>query len=145
MLQFSFNTQHAKKRAPNRRLLDLLRYLPVQKIFGKKNISIVWVDDKTIAKLSQQHGRAYHATDILTFAFPEKFLPLAGEIIISLDTARRQADERGVSFVDELLLLIIHGILHLQGHDDENKKAWKKMKEAEFAYFAAILRKGKRS
>lgn len=145
MLQFSFNNQHPQKRAPHKRLLALLRQLPVQDIVKKKKISIVWVDDKSIAKLSKQHGRAYHATDILTFAFPEKFSPLAGEIIISLDTARRQADERGVSFIDELLLLIIHGVLHLQGHDDENKKAWKKMKEAEFAYFAAILRKGKRA
>ena len=144
-MNFSFINQHANKRAPVARLQKLLRHLPVAKIHGKKNLSIVFVDDKQIAKLSKQFGRAFHATDILTFPDSEKKSPLAGEIIISLDTARRQANEREISFTDELLLLIIHGVLHLQGFNDENRAAWKKMKEAEYKYFATILRKEKRA
>ena len=120
-----------------------LRHLPVQTIYGKKNLSLVLVDDRKIAELSKQHGREFHATDILTFSFPEAHTPLAGEIVISLDTAQRQAKARGVALLDELLLLVIHGVLHLQGFDDEAQSDWKKMKAAEYKYFLHVQQKMK--
>lgn len=69
-------------------------------------------------------------TDVLSFPLMEPddrgkfFMPggraVLGDVIISVDTARRQADERGHSLQREVQILLVHGILHLLGHDHEN-------------------------
>ncbi len=55
---------------------------------------------------------------------------MVGDIIISTDTARRQAKEQGHSFGREVLILAVHGLLHLQGYRDKKKsdrdRMWKK-------------------
>ncbi|MBI4212027.1 MAG: rRNA maturation RNase YbeY [Deltaproteobacteria bacterium] len=102
------------------------------KKIGKKGVSVALVDDRTISRLSGQYRGKRHATDVLTFLDP-------AEIVISLDTARRQAKERGVSLREEILLLVLHGHLHLQGFDDEDAASWPKMKKAEFEGMMSIL------
>ncbi len=64
-------------------------------------------------------------TDVLSFPYQDE--ELWGEVIISLPTARKQAEEKGHSFERELAILIIHGVLHLIGYDDETEEGWKEM------------------
>jgi len=63
-------------------------------------------------------------TDVISFAMSDGEFPglnkdILGDVVISLDTARRQAVERGVSIRQEVDFLLIHGILHLNGYDHE--------------------------
>ena len=100
-------------------------------------VDIVFVDDPTIAGLAGRYRGSPRPTDVLAFCYDEP--DLAGEIAISLDTARRQARERGVPLAHELILLCVHGLLHIGGFDDETVPEWCAMKRAEFETVMRIL------
>lgn len=85
-------------------------------------LSVLLCDDATIHALNRSHRRKNKPTDVLAFALREgKVLPgaegLLGDVVISLDTARRQADARGHPLWAEVTLLLAHGLLHLVGYD----------------------------
>lgn len=73
-------------------------------------IEVSLVDDATIAKVHGEFMDDPTPTDVITFHH--------GEILVSLDTARREGPGHGNSPEDETLLYIIHGLLHLNGHTD---------------------------
>jgi probable rRNA maturation factor len=88
-------------------------------------LSILLCDDKTIAALNSQYRNKAEATDILSFNLGEtvqegeKTFFLPGDIVISLETLRENAQYFKISEDEELRRLIIHGILHLDGMDHE--------------------------
>ena len=96
-------------------------------------LSLVLCDDSTIQGLNRDWRAVDKATDVLSFAQGEDAAvwdgdhlrpgvltgPL-GDVIISIDTARRQADELGHSLDDEIRVLLVHGLLHLLGHDHDD-------------------------
>ncbi|HEX5703005.1 MAG TPA: rRNA maturation RNase YbeY [Pyrinomonadaceae bacterium] len=91
---------------------------------GKRDAVIVFVSDAAMRKLNRQFRGKDSATDVLSFpAQPESFEAEAeanlGEIVISLDRAQVQAKENGLTLVNEVEQLILHGLLHLCGHDHE--------------------------
>ncbi|MFM7059422.1 MAG: rRNA maturation RNase YbeY [Planctomycetota bacterium] len=85
-------------------------------------ISITVVDDATIHRLNREHLQHDYPTDVISFQL--EFLPdedgsiVEGEIIASAETAMRMAPDGGWSAHSELLLYIVHGLLHLCGYDD---------------------------
>jgi len=86
-------------------------------------VSVVLVSDKRIAGI---HGRFMDdptATDVITFDH--------GEIVISTQTAKRQARQFGTSLAQELRLYLVHGLLHLCGYDDKTRKAAAEMKRVQ--------------
>ncbi len=96
-------------------------------------ISVALVDDARIAALNQLHLHHEGATDVLTFdlrdgvapgAAPDGRVPAAldGEIVISVDTAAREARARGHDVDAELALHAVHGTLHLLGYDDRTEQ-----------------------
>ncbi len=105
-------------------------------------VSVLYTDDGFIRELNGQYRGEDSATDVLSFPMmsPEEmdiasgFPEVLGDIVISLDTAERQAKERGVSLREEVGLLLIHGCLHLLGydHDDPGEEAimWRKQETA---------------
>jgi probable rRNA maturation factor len=82
-------------------------------------ISVAVVDDPTIHQLNRRYLDHDFATDVLSFALQARADGLEGEIVISADTAARQAVQYGWELAEELLLYAIHGALHLVGYDDE--------------------------
>jgi probable rRNA maturation factor len=88
----------------------------------KAELSVLLCDDRTIQALNRSHRKKNKPTDVLAFALGEgEVLPGAegvlGDVVISLDTARRQAEDRGHALWDEVTLLLAHGLLHLLGYD----------------------------
>ena len=76
--------------------------------------------DQTIRELNRQYRHKNRPTDVLSFPLADERCPtLLGDVVISIDTARRQARQRKRAFADELRALLIHGILHLLGYDHE--------------------------
>jgi probable rRNA maturation factor len=99
-------------------------------------LSISLVDDAEITRLAGDYGRHRHATDVLSFPAAEgpgaEFAGrLLGDIVISLDTARRQAAARGVPLARELEDLLIHGCLHVLGMDHLRAADRARMRELE--------------
>ncbi|WP_027338657.1 rRNA maturation RNase YbeY [Halonatronum saccharophilum] len=98
---------------------------------GEKEVSIALVDDAYIQGLNHRYRGKDRATDVLSFPQDDNFL--LGDIIISLETAQRQAEEYNHSFFREIGFLTVHGMLHLLGYDhyeeDERKIMRKKEEE----------------
>lgn len=91
-------------------------------------IEIALVDDDTMLKLQKEFKKKNHTTDVLSFplGFPEKTFPhfadFLGEMVISIDQARRQALEFNHSLEEEIAVLCAHGLMHLLGFDHERSK-----------------------
>ena len=106
----------------------------------RHSVSLTLVDDQTIRRLNRRYLGKNRATDVL--AFPMEGAPslsaslpapLLGEVIVSVETAKRQAREYGHSLHQELDLLIVHGLLHLVGYDDQNPLEARLMHDREMA------------
>lgn len=88
-------------------------------------LSILIVDDQQIARLNRQYLNREGPTNVIAFAMQEgPFTELAphllGDVVISVETAHRQAENAGLSMPVYFDRLLIHGILHLLGYDHEN-------------------------
>ncbi len=81
-------------------------------------ISLVVVDDATIHRLNRQYLDHDYATDVLSFQLEQSEAGLEGEVVVSAERAAAVAVEYGWSPEEELLLYVIHGVLHLVGYDD---------------------------
>jgi rRNA maturation RNase YbeY len=87
-------------------------------------LSVALVGDATIRDLNARYRHIDKATDVLAFAQREGEdaalgAALLGDVVISLDTAARQASDKGWPLYDEVRVLLAHGILHLLGYDHE--------------------------
>ena len=104
-------------------------------IYGTENfeLGITLTDDKHIYELNKKYRNIDRPTDVLSFAFRESEEPevfgakepeILGDIIISLERAKLQAEEFGHSFLREVVFLTVHGFLHLIGYDhmEENDR-----------------------
>lgn len=88
--------------------------------YGKRvgEIAYIFVDDEKILEVNRQYLQHDYYTDIITFDYCEGD-KIAGDLFISLDTVRSNAEQVGASYEEELLRVIIHGILHLCGINDK--------------------------
>jgi metalloprotein, YbeY/UPF0054 family len=93
-------------------------------------IGYMFVDDEKILEINREYlGHDYY-TDVITFDYDESDV-LNGDIVISVDTVRSNAEQFGKSFDDELHRVIIHGILHLCGINDKGPGERELMEAAE--------------
>ncbi len=100
---------------------------------AKTELCVSLVDDAEIKRLNKKYKGKNRATDVL--AFPQddpseigRITPhLLGDVVVSVDTAARQAEEEGHSLHRELEILIAHGILHLIGYNDDTEHNRAKM------------------
>lgn len=98
---------------------------------GHERFNVCLVDDQEIAQLNSTYRKKAQPTDVLSFAWdhaatantadrtPAEFRDFLGDIVISAETARRNARLEGHSTQNEVRWLILHGLLHLKGHDHE--------------------------
>lgn len=105
----------------------------------KDNLNIILVSDSFMRKLNQRFTRRKGTTDVLSFSFKEDENTkakkgLLGEIYISVERARKQAEDYQMSFSQELKRLVAHGTLHLLGYDHKTRKDLEKMREKEKKY-----------
>lgn len=83
-------------------------------------LSVTLVDDARIAQIHVDYMDIPGATDVISFPLgdPSDPIPILGEVVVSVDTAAREAQERGITLQEELLRYVVHGTLHLFGYDD---------------------------
>lgn len=95
-----------------------------------EQLSLTLCDDPYIQKLNREWRKIDKPTDVLSFPMDDE--QLLGDLVISLDTAQRQAEERQHTARDELRVLMVHGILHLLGYDHETtREEYDEMRAAE--------------
>lgn len=90
-------------------------------------LSVLLCDDARVQQLNREHRGKNTPTDVLSFPLmdfdDEQLSTLAGgalgDVVISLDTAQRQASQRGHELLQEVTFLLAHGLLHLLGYDHE--------------------------
>jgi len=103
----------------------LLSALALRNPSGKNpELSILLTDDSEIKELNSKFRNKDKATDVLSFSMHEGEsggveAPSLGDVVISLETAEQQATELNVSFSDEIIRLLVHGVLHLVGYEHE--------------------------
>ena len=113
---------------------------------NKKELTLILTDNKYIKSINKKYRNKDNSTDVISFAnrdnpFPEikAGFENLGDIYISLEKTDEQSREYGVSFIDELKRLLIHGFLHLAGYDHEkSEKDEKDMKNLEEKLFQLL-------
>lgn len=119
-------------RVSQRRAFKMLEHLGLENV----ELSVALVDDASIRLLNEQYRGQNRPTDVLAFAMREGApgdagagvakndagAEILGDVVISVDTARRQAMKRKRPLLDELTMLLAHGLLHLLGYDHDTKR-----------------------
>ena len=127
----SYNTVNVKMPAIRRR--DTSAWVKaVAASYGKKvgEIAYIFVDDEEILRVNREYLQHDYYTDIITFDYTEGDT-ISGDLFISLDTVRTNAEQFDKPYEEELHRVIIHGILHLCGINDKGPGEREIMEEAE--------------
>lgn len=85
---------------------------------AEREMTLSLTDDRELRALNKKYANEDHATDVLSF---EQEAPLLGDVIISVETAARQAKAAKHSLLAELFHLAVHGMVHLMGYDHATK------------------------
>lgn len=102
----------------------------------KGGIGIAVVDDPEMREFNSAYRNISRTTDVLAFEHGDE--GIAGDMIISFETARRRAKLYGISIEDELKNLVVHGVAHLAGHTHKRKKEGEKMRAEELRVLRAV-------
>jgi len=106
-------------------------------------LSILLTDDRHIRDLNREYRHKDEPTDVLSFGQMEgdvfvSPIPMLGDLVISLETAARQAAEMGHPLEAEIRILLVHGVLHLLGHDHLDQEERQEMATAEEALLRGL-------
>jgi rRNA maturation RNase YbeY len=107
---------------PTAALLKIAESLLLALKQGRAELSVALVGDREMRPLNAKYRKKRKTTDVLSFFVEEQPLSgakILGDVVISVEQARRQARERGKTLKSEMVTLLIHGILHLLGYDHE--------------------------
>ncbi|MCD6306640.1 MAG: rRNA maturation RNase YbeY [Deltaproteobacteria bacterium] len=117
-----------------------------------KELSILFTDDGCMADLNRRYLGREGPTNVLAFPMmnadphtdqsPDIDTGLLGDVAISLDTAQREAQETGETLEETVERLLIHGILHLLGHDHVGDRTARALMEREEERLIALLKEG---
>ena len=103
--------------------------------FSVGDLHYIFCNDEKILAVNQEFLQHDYFTDIITFDYCEGDR-LSGDLFISVDSVRENAQEYGTEFKEELNRVIVHGILHLIGYDDHNDKDIAMMRKKENYYLS---------
>ncbi len=131
-LRLAFTYQVNTMRDDSNRFRAAQHWVATQYGYSSMDVSLAIVDDPTIHELNREHLEHDWPTDVITFVFEQSDDHVEGEIIASADTAARLSQSAGWTPEDELLLYVIHGLLHLAGLDDVEPEDQQKMRHAEY-------------
>ena len=100
------------------------------------SLNYIFCSDEYLADINVRFLKHNTLTDIITFNYNPSKTEIEGEIYISVDRVRENAETFGTGFQTELNRVIIHGVLHLLGYNDKTKSQKKAMREKEDSYLS---------
>jgi probable rRNA maturation factor len=124
------------------RLLEKITAAALEELEIKEaELGVVLVDIGKMAYLNQKFLGHVGPTDVITFDYSEKRKQLHGEVFVCIGVAEKQAKEFETDWQSEVVRYVVHGILHLLGHDDLRAEPRKKMKREEERLVRALSRR----
>ena len=106
--------------------------------FEFNQVSFIFSSDEAVLRLNTQFLNHDTLTDILTFTLSNSSEPISSEIYISVERVKENAKKFGVTYLEELFRVMIHGILHLCGFSDHSLKLKSEMRAKEDFYLKMI-------
>lgn len=94
-----------------------LRAVMAREGSNQGELSVTFLTDEEIQALNLEYLGKDHPTDVIAFALHDPGNPPLGDVYVGYSQARRQAEELGVELEEELLRLVVHGALHVMGHE----------------------------
>ena len=119
-----------KQKMQNNRWLKMVAGSEMRRIGA---VNIIFCSDNYILDVNMKYLQHDYFTDIITFDYCEKDI-LSGDLFISIDSVRENAQFYGTEFVDELNRVMVHGLLHLIGYDDHTEADIAVMRQKENYY-----------
>lgn len=119
MIDVQVSNAHPRRRARPRAVATVVHSVLKAERRSRASVSVVFIDSRRSRALNRRYLGHDWVTDVISF-------PLApgpaidGEVYVNLDRARTQADQLGLPYGNEVLRLIVHGVLHLLGYDDRD-------------------------
>lgn len=126
-----FHTQEIKFDLKNKRLLKKWISLVVHKnkyIIG--DLNVILTNDDYLYQMNKKYLNHDYYTDVITFNYNNNN-NISGDIFISIDRVKENASKYSISLIEELLRVMIHGVLHLIGYNDHNNDEIKEMRSKE--------------
>lgn len=107
----------------------------IEKVISKENIisgdlNFILTNDSVLKKINNEFLKHNYNTDVISFNYDDQS-NLAGEVYISIDTVKRNAKNYKVSYRNEMIRVIIHGVLHICGYEDRNDIEKREMRKQE--------------
>lgn len=119
-----------KQKLQNNRWLKMVAGSEMRRLGA---VNIIFCSDNYILDVNMKYLQHDYFTDIITFDYCEKDI-LSGDLFISIDSVRENAQFYGTEFVDELNRVMVHGLLHLIGYDDHSEEDIVVMRQKENYY-----------
>ena len=144
-MKIEITNQQKLKRINLKNLEKYLKSLLKLLNLSSKKVSFLLCDNDCIKKLNRKYFRKYRPTDVIAFPLCDEIDPnYLGEVVVSLQEAVKVADKLGLDWRHELMLYIIHGILHLTGYSDSSTYKKKIMENRQNKVRELFLKKHKR-
>src|SRR4051812_35883386 len=139
MAKISIATPQEIVEVDRARMRDVARAVLEGEGVADYELSLAFVDNPTIHRLNKRYLDHDEPTDVLSFPLSDPSAKkVAGELVLGVEVARDQAQERGHDVQAELALYVIHGLLHLCGYGDKTERDAAAMRERERHYLAAL-------
>jgi probable rRNA maturation factor len=139
MIRTSIASPQDKIELPYAKLREVSRVVLEGEGIAEAKISLAFVDNPTIHRINKQFLEHDEPTDVITFPLSGAGTnKLEGELVIGVEVAIAQAEERGHAVETELCLYVIHGLLHLCGFSDKKPKDTAAMRRQERHYLEAL-------
>jgi len=129
------------KRVDKRLLKEIVGGLFVELQIPDAELGISLVNAREMTRVNETFLRHEGSTDVITFDHAEKRTPMHGELFVCVDEAVMQAKQFGTNWQSEIVRYIVHGVLHLLGHDDLKRPLQRKMKREENRLMRLLAKK----
>lgn len=112
-------------------VLKWLKMMIRKEGFALENLNFIFCNDSYLKKMNKKYLDHNYNTDIITFDLSTEKKKLEGDIFISIDRVRVNSSSYKVTFKEELMRVMAHGVLHLSGYGDKSEKEIKAMRKKE--------------
>ncbi|MEK7851130.1 MAG: rRNA maturation RNase YbeY [Deltaproteobacteria bacterium] len=144
-MKIDIGNRHKKIKIEKRKIRETAAKILSAMGCTSSELSILFMDDEGIRGLNRDYRKKDMPTDVLSFPmregeFGDMNPDILGDVVISLDTAKRQAVGRGETLHEEVNLLLVHGILHLLGFDHERSATEARAMKAKESEMLKLIR-----
>ncbi len=135
MISFFYEDREPEGFIDEKKLLKTLQLIENEG-FEPGELSVIFCSDSYLLSINKQYLKHDYYTDIITFSYVDDHI-VSGDLFISVERVSENAKQEGVEKQTELARVVIHGLLHLCGYNDKDKKDIQEMREKEKFYLSA--------